>query len=270
MQLAVELLMPDESPNERAGIAQYFGRLAKTYGAGAYYGKRRAAVIAALRAEIHGAPTLLDLGCGNGANLFELRDALRCRLLVGADLSRQMLAEAGRRQRDGARLPLVCADAMAPPFRADAWDVVFCSHVLQMVPDVVGCIRGIGEILKPGGMLVVAGGGDRTGGQLLTLLTDEQRDLLRAGRRRGTARSVRDRELIQDKCEAAGFAVERKKFPFTVTGAELVEWYRIRWIPVMEDSIRAAAEKVLDQLLTERSAETFDAAETLLLARKRR
>lgn len=260
--------MADESPNDRAGIAQYFGRLAKTYGTGAYYGKRRAAVVAALRREIQGAPRLLDLGCGNGANLFELRDARACRLLVGADLSRQMLAEADRRQHGDARLlPLVCADAMALPFRADAWDVVFCSHVLQMVPDLGACIRGIGAILKSSGMLAVAGGGDRMGGQLLTLLTDEQRDLLRAGRRRGNT-GARGRELLGDACEAAGFAVERKQFPFTVTGAELVEWYRIRWIPVIEDSLRAAAEKVLDQLMTNRGAETFDASETLLLARK--
>ncbi len=262
--------MPEESLNERAGIAQYFGRLAKTYGAGAYYGKRRAAVIGALRDEIQGAPRLLDLGCGSGANLFELRDAIGCEVIVGADLSRQMLAEADRRQRAGARVPLVCADAMALPFPTGAWDVVFCSHVLQMVPDLGGCLRGIGVVLKPGGLLAVAGGGDRMGGQLLASLTGEQRALLRAGRRGGDARRarVRDRELIRDTYETAGFAVEWKRFPFTVTGAELAEWYRVRWMPVIEDSLRAAADKVLEQVMNERGAEQFEAAETLLLARK--
>ena len=261
--------MPDEFPNERSGIAQYFGRLAKTYGAGTFYGKRRAAVVAALRGEIQGAPRLLDLGCGNGANLFELRDAIRCEAIVGSDLSRQMLAEADRRQLASARIPLVCADAMALPFRTGAWDVVFCSHVLQMVPDIGGCIRGIGVVLKPGGLLAVAGGGDPTGGQLLASLTDEQRALLRTGRRGGEdTRGVR--AMIRGTCEAAGFAVERKQFSFMVTGAELVEWFHIRWIPVLENSIRAAAEQVLEQVKTERGAETFEAAETLLLARKPR
>jgi len=263
--------MPEEPLNERPGIARYFGRLAKTYGAGAYYGKRRAAVIAALRDEIQGAPRLLDLGCGNGANLFELRDAIGCEVIVGADLSRQMLAEADRRQRAGARVPLVRADAMALPFRTGAWDVVFCSHVLQMVPDLGGCLRGIGVGLKPGGLLAVAGGGDGMFGQLLASLTGEQRALLRAGRRGGDARAgVRNRELIRDTYEAAGFAVEWKRFPFTVTGAELVEWARIRWIPVIDDSLRAAAEQILEQVMTERGAEQFEAAETLLLARTRR
>jgi|SRR5208282_499500 len=261
--------MPYESFNERAGIAQYFGRLAKTYGAGAYYGKRRAAVIAALRDEIQGARRLLDLGCGNGANLFELRDAIGCEVIVGADLSRQMLAEADRRQLAGARVPLVCADAMALPFRTGAWDVVFCSHVLQMVPDLGGCLRGIGVSLKPGGLLAVAGGGNGMGGQLLASLTGEQR-ALRAGRHGGFARAgVRDHELIRETYEAAGFAVEWKRFPFIVTGAELAEWYRIRWIPVIEDSLRAAAEQVLEQVMAERGAEQFEAAETLLLACKR-
>jgi len=265
--------MPEESLNERAGIAQYFGRLAKTYGAGAYYGKRRAAVIAALRDEIHGAPRLLDLGCGNGANLFELRDALRCEVIVGADLSRRMLAEADRRQRAGAHIALVCADAMALPFRPGAWDVVFCSHVLQMVPDLGACLRGIGVTLKPGGLLAVAGGGggDGMGGRLFASLTGEQRALLRAGRRGSQAgHRIRDREMIKDTYEAAGFAVEWKQFPFTITGAELAEWYRIRWFPVIEESLRAAAEDVLEQVMTERGAQQFEAAETLLFARKRR
>jgi SAM-dependent methyltransferase len=261
--------MPEESVGERPGIAQYFGRLAKTYGAGAYYGKRRAAVIAAMRDEIRGAVRMLDLGCGNGANLFELRDAIGCELIVGADLSRAMLAEADRRNRVGiARVPLVCADAMAPPFRAGSFDVVFCSHVLQMVPDVGGCVCGIGAILKPGGTLVIAGGGDGMGSQLFESFSDEQRAILRAGRRSDRVRDA-GREPIQSACEANGFAVERKRFPFVVTGAELAEWYRIRWIPVMENSNRAAAEQVLEQITTERGAEQFEAAETLLFARKR-
>jgi SAM-dependent methyltransferase len=263
--------MPHEALNERPGIAQYFGRLAKTYGAGAYYGKRRAAVIAAMRAEIRGAPRLLDLGCGNGANLFELRDAIGCAVIAGADLSRQMLAEADHRQRAGvARVPLICADAMTLPFRNAAWDVVFCSHVLQMVPDVGGCVCGIGEALKPGGLLAVAGGGNQMGGQMLANLTEEQRAILGAGRRGGRARAgIRDLDLIKTTCEGAGFVVERKRLPLTITGAELAEWYRIRWIPVMEDSMRAATEQVLDQLMTERGAEQFETAETLLFARKR-
>jgi SAM-dependent methyltransferase len=262
--------MPEESLNERPGIAQYFGRLAKTYGEGAYYGKRRAAVIATLREEIHGGLRMLDLGCGNGANLFELRDAISCELIVGADFSRQMLAEADRRQRAGvARVPLVCTDAMALPFRAGVWDVIFCSHVLQMVPDVASCLRGIGLCLKPGGLLVVAGGGGRMGGQMFANLTDEQRAILGAGRRGRRAREgIRDLELIQDTCKAEGFAVERKRLPLTVTGAELAEWYRIRWIPVLEESMRAAVEQVLEQVMTERGAEQFESAETLLFARK--
>ena len=262
--------MAEQSLDERAGIAQYFGRLAKTYGAGAYYGKRRAAVIASLRDEIRGTPRMLDLGCGNGANLFEMRDVLGCELLVGADLSRKMLAEADRRQRGAvARVPLLCADAMALPFRTGAWDVIFCSHVLQMVPDVASCVRGIGACLKPGGLFAVAGGGGRMGGQMFANLSDEQRAILGAGRRGGRAReTVRDLELIQETCKAAGFAVERKRLPLTVTGAELAEWYQIRWIPVLDDSMRAAVEQVLEQVMTERGAEQFESAETLLLARK--
>ena len=256
-----------ELASERPGVAEYFGRLAKTYGAGAFYARRRAAVINALRSEIPPDARLLDLGCGNGANLFDLRAALDLKLIAGADLSRQMLAEAAQR-RSGARVPLLCADAMALPFPAGAWDVVFCSHVLQMVPDLDACLRGIAAILTHGGALMVAGGGGGAGGRLLDGLNDQERELLRAGRRAGRRLAPHDRELSRTAYEAAGFAPEYRRFEFVVSGAELVEWYRIRWIPVLDDSLKAAADTILDQLLAMRGAEQFATSETLVLARR--
>ena len=261
--------MPEESLDRRATIAGYFDQLAKTYGDGAYYQKRRDAVISALRDEIRGAPRLLDLGCGNGANLYRIRDAIGCELIVGADLSPQMLAEATLRHRPNARVPLIRADAMALPFRPESWDLVFCSHVLRMVPDFDACLRGIRAILKSGGLLIVAGGDDGAGRQLLSSLSDEQRALLRSGRRRDDSPRihVRDRELVRDSYERVGFEVQWKRFPFTLTGAELVEWYRIRWVPMIKEPLREAAERVLEQMMSERGAEQFESGETLLLAR---
>src|ERR1700674_4104675 len=95
----------------RAPIAAYFGRLAKSYGEGEYFGRRRAAAIAAIAGEIGRAGTILDLGCGNGAYLRDLTAIDTRAKLAGADLSIDMLSEA--RRRVGARANFIQADATA-------------------------------------------------------------------------------------------------------------------------------------------------------------
>ena len=53
-------------PRTPSNIAEYFGRLANTYGDGEYYGNRRRAVLEAIAGEIADAREVLDAGCGNG------------------------------------------------------------------------------------------------------------------------------------------------------------------------------------------------------------
>ncbi len=67
--------MTASRPRTPSNIAEYFGRLADTYGDGAYYGNRRSAVIDAIAGEIANARDVLDVGCGNGAYLTKFVEA---------------------------------------------------------------------------------------------------------------------------------------------------------------------------------------------------
>jgi SAM-dependent methyltransferase len=105
---------------------------------------------------------VLDVGCGNGRYLAELRrrgiDA------VGCDLSPGMLAAAAPHPR------LVNADVTALPFPADAFDVVLALHMLYHVTDRRAAATEMRRVLKPGGRCVVVTNGPNHLRSLLLLV----------------------------------------------------------------------------------------------------
>jgi ubiquinone/menaquinone biosynthesis C-methylase UbiE len=126
---------PIESSRDRrpAQIAEYFGRLADTYGDGAYYGNRRSAVLETIAPVIAKARDLLDVGCGNGAYLTKFVAAPGDRRVTGVDLTFDMLLSA--RNRVGAKCRLLCANVSRLPFKPESFDFIFASHVLQFIAD---------------------------------------------------------------------------------------------------------------------------------------
>jgi len=95
-------------------------------------------------------PAILDIGCGTGFNLEELR---RRRLggVVGLDLSAKALGYCRTRglrrlvQGDAARLP--CRDA--------SFDIVLALDLIEHVEDDRAALAGLMRTLKPGGHLIV-------------------------------------------------------------------------------------------------------------------
>lgn len=263
-------MMGERESGERADTAEYFGRLAKTYGSGGYYRKRKTAVAAALGEEIQNAATLLDLGCSNGGYLRAFQEAFGGRLLAGADLSLKMLHEALGRH-PGAKAPaLVCCDAGALPFRSASFALVFCSHVLQLVADADRGIAEVARCLKPGGLLVVAGG---AGGvrRLLRRVLDEHEWSLFENElpRPSSAGPPLDPRAYRGACESAGLDIETRTVAFAVSWADVAEWYHVRWLPLAKGASRATMEKILAQVVAERGPAEIEVAEILLLARKR-
>jgi ubiquinone/menaquinone biosynthesis C-methylase UbiE len=88
----------------------------------------------------------LDVGCGTGHHLAELRD--RGFDPIGVDGSREMLLRA--RAADPA-VPLQQADAAHLPFPDASFDLVFCIEVLRYLPVWRPCLSEIARVLKPGG-----------------------------------------------------------------------------------------------------------------------
>jgi SAM-dependent methyltransferase len=90
---------------------------------------------------------VLDVGCGNGVYLAQLRT--RRIDAVGCDLSRGMLAATGATAR------LVNADVTRMPFTGCAFDVVLAPHMLYHVSDRQTAASELRRVLRPGGRCVV-------------------------------------------------------------------------------------------------------------------
>jgi SAM-dependent methyltransferase len=105
-------------------------------------------------AELGGAETVVDVGCGNGVYLAELRRRRHAGTVVGLDLSEGM-ARGSRRHAATA-----VADAQALPLRDGAADVVLSLHMLYHVPDKQRAVAELRRVLRPGGTAVVATNGE--------------------------------------------------------------------------------------------------------------
>lgn len=102
------------------------------------------------------APRVLDLGCGPGASLLALAEALGPEArLVGLDLSTGMLALAAPRVRGRPELSLVHADAARLPLRDACQDLVTGHSFLYLVPDPRAVLSEVARVLRPGGWLTL-------------------------------------------------------------------------------------------------------------------
>ncbi len=109
--------------------------------------RRRALLLAA----VEPGARVLDLGCGAGRFVAALRDAGAD--AVGVELSAAAL-ERARRNVPGADLRLVGPDGSLPLGHGEV-DVVWCSEVLEHVPDTIAFLTEVRRVLRRGGRLLV-------------------------------------------------------------------------------------------------------------------
>lgn len=99
-------------------------------------------------------PLVLDVATGTGRlplALFthEMFDGL----VIGIDLSRQMLSKAAEKMDDD-RLALIQCPAEKLPFPDDTFDVVTCLEALEFVENRTAVIQEMARVLRPGGQLL--------------------------------------------------------------------------------------------------------------------
>src|SRR5207302_5824025 len=110
---------------------------------------------AALRGAAGGA-RFLDIGCGTGAFLREVKRNHPRLAVTGLDLSAPYLGVSGRRLAPWSRVALVEAAAEAMPFPDAEFDIVSCLYLFHELPAPVrrAVIAEIRRVLKPGGRLI--------------------------------------------------------------------------------------------------------------------
>ncbi len=121
-----------------------------------YLGEQNAKIEDALsRTELKPYELVLDLGCGTGF-LFQHIDK-SIRLLVGLDISLNVLQEAKKRTKNLSNIILIRAEADNTPFPESTFDRIFAITLLQNMPTPLKTIREMKRIGKPKATFVMTG-----------------------------------------------------------------------------------------------------------------
>lgn len=104
--------------------------------------------------------TVLEIGCGTGAQTEALARRSPGARITAIDLSDASLAEAGRRIAAAGldHVQLMRADLRATPFSPGAFDHLFICFVLEHLPDPAGALVALRPLLRPGGTITVIEG----------------------------------------------------------------------------------------------------------------
>lgn len=107
-----------------------------------------------------GGSTVLEVGCGVGAQTITLAQRSPGARFTSVDVSEDSIVEARRRagQAGLANVEFRQADIFALPFNAESFDHVFVCFVLEHITRPVGALAILRRLLRPGGTLTVIEG----------------------------------------------------------------------------------------------------------------
>jgi trans-aconitate methyltransferase len=193
------------------------------------------------RMHLRGDEHVLDIGCGDGKVTAELARRVPRGVVVGIDLSEEMICFAARAHPTsaGANLSFRICDATCLPFQ-DEFDLAVSFATLHWVADHLSVLRGVRRSLKPGGRLVAQCGGR---GNLDALLPAAEAVLRAAPWREYFAGftmpwSFYGVEEYQQWLPEIGLKSERiELIPKQVrhAGSEgLAAWLRTTWLPYLD------------------------------------
>ena len=140
---------------DHAQTSRHFGRLA------AHYDHRhqrynQATLSRAVEAlKLPPAGCVLDVGCGTGELMRLVQSRHPQAILVGIDVTPEMVAVAREKFQQVPRVRLCLAEAEALPFAAESFDAVVSCNMLHHVRAVDQLFRECARVLRPQGQLVV-------------------------------------------------------------------------------------------------------------------
>ena len=136
--------------------ARYDHQVEVLFGGGAAAMRRQALVPLKAAVAGRGVARLLDVACGTGQFLRQIKTNYPRLHVTGIDLSPHYLAVARRELQSWSRVSLVHGAAEAMPFAEAQFDAITCIYLFHELPSQVrrAVVREIRRVLKPGGLLV--------------------------------------------------------------------------------------------------------------------
>lgn len=98
---------------------------------------------------------LLSVGCGPGVFLREIAEMHPEIEVVGVDISKRRVRDAEERLRGLKNTRMHVGDALALPFDANSFDLVFCRFLLEYLPDKPLAVREMARVCAPGGKILL-------------------------------------------------------------------------------------------------------------------
>ncbi len=139
------------------GPAGVFDRAADTYDAVGVPWFRPIAVRLVDELAVQPGERALDVGCGRGAALFPIAEAVGpTGSAVGMDLSPRMVELTAAEVTDHAQVQVLVGNAVAPDLPPSSFDVIASSLVLFFLPDPAGALARWADLLVPGGRLGIS------------------------------------------------------------------------------------------------------------------
>ena len=145
-----------------ASAERYDHQVEVLFGGGAAAMRRQAlvplrAALAEQDAHRHTTPRLLDLACGTGSFLREVKANWPRLHVTGLDLSPHYLAVARRTLASWSRTRLVEGAAEAMPFADGEFDIITCIYLFHELPPRVrrAVVAEMHRVLRPGGTLIL-------------------------------------------------------------------------------------------------------------------
>ncbi len=137
-------------------VREQFGRHAELYATSAVHARGEDLQVVVRFAEPGKGDVALDVSTGAGHTAMALAPYVA--RVVATDLTAQMLVVAGRlaRERGFRNVVFQEADVRALPFPDGTFHIVTCRTAAHHYPDLLGPVREMARVLRPGGRLVVS------------------------------------------------------------------------------------------------------------------